>query len=167
MPISELVCATAIAGDASTLTAAKGQQLGRALGTLARRHTARARRGNIVVACEENSSDVSGRDVLRDGIVRGLILSGHDVKELAATTRDLFAFALDHLDAAAAVLVAGGDTLSLTFFLGRSLVSVEDLQALAQLADGEDFAAGEGTLELVDVRTAFRARRNAAIEPRP
>jgi hypothetical protein len=147
---ASLVRGSSFRGD-TTLDAAR---LGRALGTWLRRKTATAR-ARVVVARADDDATLR----VRDGLVQGLLLCGHDVKDVGAVASDVFTFALRHLDAAAGVVVtpAGEGAVSLiVFFQGRPLVG-DGLQALAALADGEDFSAGEGSLDVVDVAAAFRS----------
>lgn len=160
MRFTELLRGATLQGDATTLTAASCLKLGRALGTLTRRRMgappAHARH-RVVVARGDDGRTMA----VRDGIVRGLLLSGHDVKDIGTAPSDLFTFALRHFDAAAGAVVADGDALSIMFFMGGRPLVGEGLQALGALADGDELSAGEGTLELVDVRPFFRARKLA------
>ena len=149
---ASLLRGSTLRGDTSALNAASAARLGRALGTLVRR---RGEGGGVVVARGDDGASLA----VRDGLVRGLVLAGHDVKDVGAVGSDVFTFALRHLKAGAGVVVtgAGEGALSMIVFMsGRPLVG-EGLQSLAQLADGDDFCAGEGSLELVDVMPAFRA----------
>ena len=159
MRFTELLRGATLQGDPTTLTAAACVKLGRGLGTLTRRRMG-ASRARVVVARGDDKNTVA----VRDGIVRGLLLSGHDVKDIGTAPSDVFTFALKHLDAAAGVVIADGDALSIMFFVGGRPLVGEGLQALGHLADGEDFSAGEGSLDLVDVRPAFRARTTEAEE---
>ena len=154
MTLASLLRGSSLRGDAATLDAAASAKLGRALGTLLRRRTSGGRL-RVVVARADDGASLA----VRDGLVRGLVLCGHDVKDIGAVPSDVFTFALRHLHAGGGVVVtpAGEGALSLIVFLaGRPLVG-EGLQALLQIADGADFSAGEGALELVDVMPAFRA----------
>lgn len=153
MRFTELLRGAMLQGDPSTLTAAACVKLGRSLGTLTRRHTGTSS-ARVVVARGDDSNTVA----VRDGMVRGLLLSGHNVKDIGAAPSDQFAFALKHLSAAAGVVIADGDALTLMVFVGGRPLVGEGLRALLELADGEDFSAGEGSLDLVDVGPAFRAR---------
>lgn len=154
---TELLRGATLQGDPATLNAARCIKLGRALGTLTRRRTAGGGRQRVVIARGDDGNTVA----VRDGLVSGLLLCGHDVKDIGVAPSDVFTFALRHLDAAAGAVIADGDALSIMFFMGGRPLVGEGLQQLGALADGEDFSAGEGTLELVDVRRAFRARKLA------
>jgi hypothetical protein len=156
MTLSNLLRGASLRGDPAILDAATSTRVGRALGTLIRRRGGGGPgRATVVVARSQEALTVP----VREGIVRGLVLAGHDVKDIGVVGSEVFTFALRHLQGAAGVIVtSGGDgALSLVVFhLGRPLVG-EGLQALVEIADGEDFAAGEGSLELVDVTAAHRA----------
>lgn len=160
--LTDLLRGASLRGDAETLDVDVSTRLGRALGTLARRRTpapagAAGVRLRVVVARSDNEAAVP----VRDGLVRGLLLAGHEVKDIGAVASDVFTFALRHFGAAAGVVVAvdgGGEgaAMSLVFFLGGRPLVAEGLQALVQIAERGEYSAGEGSLDIVDVRPAFR-----------
>jgi phosphomannomutase/phosphoglucomutase len=154
MSFAQLLRGSSLRGDATSLDARAAARLGRALGTLVRRRTSGGKQ-KVVVARADDGATLP----VRDGLVQGLLLSGHDVKDIGTVGSDVFTFALRHLGAAGGVVVttAGEGALSLIVFLAGRPVVGEGLQALAHIADGDDFAAGEGALELLDVVPAFRA----------
>jgi hypothetical protein len=161
--LQALLRGSSLRGDAAQLTTASSTRLGRAFGTLARRRAgAPAPRLTLVVA----RADGADAARVRDGLVRGLLLCGHDVKDIGVAASDVFTFALRHTSAAGGVVVGQADgALSLVFFLGGRPVVGEGLQALAELAAGEDFSAGEGSLDVLDLTAAFRAAPPADVEP--
>lgn len=154
MTLASLVRGSSLRGDVALLDAQQAARLGRALGTLLRRRTAGGRL-RVVVARADDGPSLT----VRDGLVRGLVLCGHDVKDIGAVASDVFTFAMRHVSAAGGVVVtpAGEGALSLIVFLGGRPLVGDGLQALVQLADGADFSAGEGSLEVIDVMPAFRA----------
>lgn len=154
MPFADLIHGSALQGDAARLDLGAATRLGRAFGTALRRHTGGGSR--VVVVAR---SDDGGELPLRDGLVRGLVLTGHDVRDLGVVDERVFVFSLGHQNAAGGVLVQpGGDRLrTVSFTLGRRPLAGDALAELAGLADGDDFSAGSGTLRLVDAQGAFRA----------
>jgi hypothetical protein len=151
MSFSALVRGSSLRAESSTFDAAR---FGRGFGTWLRRKTS-APRARVVVARADDEATLT----VRDGLVQGLLLCGHDVKDVGAVASDGCTFALRHLAAAAGIVVtpAGEGAVSLiVFFQGRPLVG-DGLQSLAALADGEDFSAGEGSLDIVDIDAAFRS----------
>ncbi len=149
-----LLRGSSLRGDVQHLDAGASARLGRALGTLVRRRTSGGK-SVVVVARGDDGDSLAARD----GLVRGLVLCGHDVKDIGFVGSDVFTFAMRHLKAAAGVVVngAGEGALSLIVFVGGRPLVGEGLQELTGLADGADFSAGEGSLEVLDVGAAFRA----------
>ena len=154
MSFAELIQDAALCGDATRLDVAAATRLGRAFGTALRRRSSGGTQ-TVVLARVGQGNELA----LRDGLVRGLVLAGHHVRDLGQADDALLGFAVAELGAAGAVLASGQDgTLCLRFWLGQRALNGEALAELAALADGEDFAAGEGSLSIVDVRGAFRAQ---------
>ena len=156
MPFADLVRGVCLRVPPGALDRTTAQRFGRALATLlARRGDARA---PVVVA----RGDDEDQRALRDGIVRGLVLSGVDVLDLGIVDSELFAFALraGHRGAACAagvLLGSTGDATSAMTFLGLAPTSSDTLHELAELADAGAFVVGQGTVEFPDLRAAFRA----------
>lgn len=159
MSFSDLIHGAELQGDAAQLDVAVATRLGRAFGTALRRRTGGGSKV-VVIGRAANGEELP----LRDGLVRGLLLSGHDVRDIGVASAELFAFAIAHLGAAggALVLPASAGRRALTFSLGKRPLAGDALVELAALADGEDFSAGEGSLSLVDVAPAARAAAGAA-----
>lgn len=164
-PLTELLRGASLRGGVKALDVVASTRLGRALGTLVRRrgpsaavdeaHPSRAR---VVVARSDDGPALP----VRDGLVRGLVLAGHDVKDIGAVGSDVFTFALRHLDAVAGIVVAVEGTgeaamVSLVFFVGGRPLVGEGLSSLVQIAEAGEYAAGEGRLDILDVRAAFRS----------
>jgi hypothetical protein len=156
MPFVDLVRGVCLRVPPGTLDRTTAQRFGRALGTLlARRGDARA---PVVVA----RGDDDEQRAVRDGIVRGLVLSGVDVLDLGVVDSEYFAFALraGHGGAACAagVLLGGtGDATSVMTFVGLAPLTTDALHELAALADAGAFVVGQGTVGFPDLRAAFRS----------
>lgn len=156
MSFVDLVRGVCLRVPPGTLDRTAAQRFGRALATLlARRGGARS---PVVVA----RGDDDEQRALRDGIVRGLVLSGVDVVDLGVVDSELFAFALRAGDGgapcAAGILLCGtGDATSVMTFVGLATTNDETLRELAAIADAGAFVVGHGTVAFPDLRAAFRA----------
>jgi len=152
--ISRLFGEVDVRGQASDgLDEAFAERLGRGLGTLARQRG--IERTAFVVGREAGERTAS----LRDGLVRGLLQSGHGVIDIGATDARRHEFAMIHLARPAGVLVVGAEDGGAAGFevlmSGGPLVG-ETLRELREVVLQGDFCAGEGALELVDIGDAFR-----------
>ncbi|MBI1946810.1 MAG: hypothetical protein HYS27_14030 [Deltaproteobacteria bacterium] len=158
MSFADLIHGALVQGDAAHLDVAAATRLGRAFGTALRRRTGGGARV-VVVARAGNGDELP----MRDGLARGLVLCGHDVRDLGVADQRQFAAALARLgaDGGALVLPAEGGERAVTFSLGVRPLVGEALAELALLADGEDFAAGAGTLTLLDVHGAHDAAQRS------
>jgi phosphomannomutase len=151
--LAELVRGSSLRGAAPVpLSAALCTRVGRALGTLARQRLGAGRK-RIVVGRSHDGAQLG----VRDGLVRGLVLAGHDVFDVGCVTSEIFTFALKDQNGDAGVLVTSteGAMHNLVFFLGGRPLVGDALHALCAIGDGEDFSAGAGTLAVVDVRAAY------------
>lgn len=158
MSFAELIQDAAMSGDTTGLDVAAATRLGRAFGTALRRRSGGG--ALTVVVARTGQAEELG---LRDGLVRGLVLAGHHVKDLGLADEAELSFALGQLGAAGAVLASAHDgARQLRFWLGQRPMAGEALAEVAALADGEDFSAGEGTLAMVDLSAAFRAQARGA-----
>jgi hypothetical protein len=134
-------------------------RIGRALGTMLRQRNNGAR-ARVVVARSLDGAQLG----IRDGLVRGVVLAGHHVIDIGACAPEIFQFALLHTQADAGVLATSseGAVHSLSFFVGGKPLAGEGLAALCAIGDEGAFYAGEGSLEMIDVRGAYQPR---AAEP--
>lgn len=164
-PLVDLVGSATLRGRFGTeLDGAASERLGRALGTTARR---RGSRGPMLVG----RAGAGARDELRDGLVRGLLLCGHDVKDVGATSPDAFTAGLKQVGAAGGVLVqaeaADAALQVVIFFLDKGPVVGTSLHALAGLADQGDFAAGAGTLDVIALPALLAGHAAKSAPPPP
>jgi hypothetical protein len=156
MRFADLVRGVCLRVPPGTLDRTTAQRFGRALATL---HARRGgQRSPVVIA----RGDDDEQRALRDGIVRGLVLSGVDVFDLGTVDSELFAFALrvGHGGAACAagVLLGGtGEATSIMPFIGYAPTTGETLVELAALADAGAFVVGQGTVVFPELRGAFGA----------
>ncbi len=134
-------------------------RIGRAFGTLARQRLAGGTK-TVVVGRSADGAQLA----LRDGLVRGLIVSGHDVVDVGVCASEVFTFALKHLGSDAGTLVTSseGAVFNLFFFLSGQPVTGEHLQTLCAIGDGDVLCAGVGSLAVVDVRAAYATHVHAA-----
>lgn len=154
MSFADLIQGSTLQAEPARFDLVAATRLGRAFGTALRRRTGGG--AQVVVLARGGS----GAELpLRDGLARGLLLSGHDVRDIGVAGAELFAFAGAHLGAAGAALVMPFESgrCAVTFSLGRRPLAGDALAEIAALADGDDFSAGEGKLTLVDLQAAFRA----------
>lgn len=136
------------------MTEAFAERLGRALGTLARRRG--VGHGGFVVGRDEGDA----RMRLRDGLVRGLVLSGQHVIDVGVVDARRHEFALVHLARPAGVFIAGPDgrdpaSSGFEILLGGGPLVGDALRELRDLTLAGDFAAGAGLLEVVNVEQAY------------
>ncbi|MCC7073634.1 MAG: hypothetical protein IT383_20155 [Deltaproteobacteria bacterium] len=154
MATADLIQGTELKGDAAHLDVATATRLGRAFGTVLRRRGG----GGAKVVVLARGGD--GEELpVRDGLARGLVLTGHEVHDLGVASEAQLAVAVDRLEAAGAAQVppVSEGVRRVRFLLGRRPLGDEVLAELAALADGDDFSAGTGSLVLVDPRQPSRS----------
>ena len=148
-PLSDLVRGATLRGAAPTaLSPAVCTRIGRAFGTWTRRRLGGPR--TIALARSHDGAQL----VVRDGIVRGLVLSGAHVADVGLASAEALERAALALCADAAVLLSSseGAVHSVTFFLGGKAIAPEALAELCALGDAGELSAGEGSLAIVDAR---------------
>lgn len=153
--LSDLVRGTSLRGAApAPLSGALCERAGRALGTLARRRGPGPR--TMIVGRSHDAAQLR----IRDGLVRGLVLSGHRVLDIGSCPLEVFTFMLGSVaaDAGAYVSTSEGAVHSLTFFVGGKALAAEGLAELCALGDDGPHCAGEGSLDVVDPWQTFAAR---------
>ncbi|MDP2343262.1 MAG: hypothetical protein Q8O67_20050 [Deltaproteobacteria bacterium] len=151
MKFSELVRGASLRGAPTVFTPESSLRLGRAVGTLLRRRS--DNRGPVVVARGGEGAELTARD----GLVQGLVLSGFDVVDLGRAESDLFTFALRSEHATGGALVGTtGESVGVMLFAGPRPLVGETLVELARVAEDGGFCAGAGTLQVRDLRGAFR-----------
>ena len=120
--------------------------LGRALVTLARR------RGVAPGLTLIGRDAVAQAQAARDTLVRGLLLSGADVRDLGSLDLETFV-ALEPTPLRVHVASdAGSEGLRIRCWIGADRLDDGALRVLLDLAAGDTFFAGGGTLTLADVR---------------
>jgi phosphomannomutase len=130
--------------------------LGRGLGTYARRRG--LSRTTFVIGRDEGAHV----GPLRDGLVRGLVLSGQDVLDVGVVDARRHEFAMVHRDAGAGIFVSGpevdaaDDSAGFEILLGGGPVVGPHMHELKAVVARGDFTSGEGSLELIDVDDAWR-----------
>lgn len=148
---------------AEGMTEAFAERLGRALGTLSRQKGS----GNAGFVVGRDQGDILAR--LRDGLVRGLVLSGQHVIDVGVVDPRRHEFAMIHLARPAGVFVTGPEghapsSAGFEVLVGGGPLIGEALRELQELTDAGDFSAGAGTLEIASVEPAFlEAERQGAV----
>ena len=135
------------------LSVPRAERLGRALGTFARR------REVGVVPFLVGRRDDEGSAALREGVVRGLVLAGHDVIDLGICHDAAFAFALEHTEASSGVFIehnAEQGTHSFELTLVGVPVVGHALRGLRAVYVEGVFAVGAGTLSALDIEPQWR-----------
>jgi phosphomannomutase len=134
--------------------------IGRAFGTWVRQRLSKGDR-RVAVGRSQDGHQLS----IRDGLVQGLILSGHHVIDVGVGGADQFTFALTAVGADAGVLVTStqGAVHMMSFFLGGEPLSADASTAVCRLADAAELSVGAGSLQVVDVRAAFAAASRGTI----
>lgn len=126
--------------------------LGRAAGTLARRRG--MLRATFALSLEPGRAELLP---LRDGLVRGLLQSGHDVTDLGDCDADSYARALERLAPPAdARLLAVDERCGLSLRLDGRVLSAADLDELCAIAAAGDFSSGCGALRVTMAAEAAR-----------
>ena len=115
------------------------EQLGRAMGTLGLRLGLGQLRFALGYAA---STDMKQRD----GLVRGLVLSGHDVLDVGQTSEPSWAQAATEPETTAGIFLGAiGEVPRFRLMLGGALNADRRTELAAVFAEGR-FAAGEGSL---------------------
>lgn len=138
---------------AEGMTESFAERLGRALGTLARR------KGSADTGFVIARDDGEALAHLRDGLVRGLVLSGQRVTDLGVLDATRYGLARIDLERSAGVFLRAGEDLNssqlaLEIVLGGDPLIGEGLTDLRDIAVAGDFSAGTGTLELLSPEPA-------------
>lgn len=137
--------------DEELLSPAVGQ-LGRAIGTFLQRHGT-GPRVNLGRDCRVSS------DRLHDALLRGLLASGCEVSDLGIVPTPLLYFSAHHLQSDGAVMITGSHNPAeyngFKVMSGSSTIHGQDIQALRQLIETQDFASGQGTVRSFDALTPY------------
>lgn len=162
MSFAELIEGSSFVGAPTRLDVAAATRLGRAFGTALRRRSGGG--AQVVVVARRSHGE---ERALRDGLVRGLLLAGHRVCDVGVVDDGLLAFAVEHLGAAGSAVAsaAASERGAIELTLGRRALQGEALSEVATLADGDDQAAGEGSLSVLDLGDAWRAAQRTGAAP--
>jgi phosphomannomutase/phosphoglucomutase len=138
-----------------TLTVEAVEQVGRALGTLAREQAA----GNAIAVGRDGR--LSGPK-LAGALASGIRASGVDVVDIGMVTTPMAYFAAHHLGTGSAVAVTGShnppDYNGLKMVIGGTTLFAETIQQLRERIEGGRFASGAGALRTADVGPAYLDR---------
>lgn len=151
-----------IVGD--SLSPEVAYEIGRAIGSEA------FERGQQTVAVARDGR-LSGPD-LTDALIRGLVASGRDVKDLGMVPTPVLYFAAHYLDTLSGVMVTGSHNPSeyngFKIVLAGETLSGNAIQDLRRRIQDGDLLSGEGSVEKVDVLPDYLERIKAdVILPRP
>jgi phosphomannomutase/phosphoglucomutase len=128
--------------------------VGRALGTVARE------RGAPAFALGRDGR-LSGPELI-DALAQGLLAAGADVIDIGMAPTPVVYFAAHHLDCGSCVAVTGShnppDYNGLKMVIGGNTLYGDDIQALRQRIEKEDFARGNGKRSVASVTDAYLQR---------
>jgi hypothetical protein len=127
--------------DGAPFSVDDAERLGRALATIALRRG----HGRLVFVLGRAAHAPT---TLRDGLVRGLVLGGQDVRDVGVVPEPVWAERASASGGAGAFVGVAGTSTRLRLLLEGSLVDEARAQLAEVFAVG-DFAAGEGSLEVV------------------
>ncbi|HSH30826.1 MAG TPA: phosphomannomutase/phosphoglucomutase [Thiohalobacter sp.] len=135
-------------------------ELGRAIGSQA--------------LAQGESSIVVGRDgrdsspELAEALIRGLRVTGIDVKDIGQAISPLVYFATHYLDSNSGVVVTGshnpGEYNGLKVVIAGQTLSGEAIQDLRRRVEQQDYASGRGGLEAVDVAGDYLERIRSDVQ---
>ncbi len=129
------------------LTEAAVEEIGRALGTLARRRGART--FGLGRDCRTHSPR------LRDALARGLVSCGVEVWDLGMIPTPLLYFAVFHFDLGGGVMITGShnppEFNGFKMMVGKDTLHSEDIQALRSIIERGDFEGVDAPLEIREV----------------
>jgi phosphomannomutase/phosphoglucomutase len=137
-----------------TLTEDAVEQVGRALGSLAREQG----NGAIVVGRDGRLSGPR----LAGALANGIRAAGIDVVDIGMVTTPMTYFAAYHLGSGSAVAVTGShnppDYNGLKMVIGGTTLFAETIQDLRERIEAGRFASGSGALRTADVRAGYLDR---------
>ncbi len=147
-----------------SLTPEAVYEIGRAIGSEA------FERGQQTVAVARDGR-LSGPE-LTDALIRGLVATGRDVKDLGMVPTPVLYFAAHYLDTLSGVMVTGShnppDYNGFKIVLAGETLSGNAIQDLRRRIQDGDLLSGDGTVEPVDVLPDYLERIKAdVILPRP
>jgi phosphomannomutase/phosphoglucomutase len=137
-----------------TLTASAVELIGRAIGS-----EALQRGRNTVVVGRDGR--LSG-PVLSSALIRGIISTGCDVKDVGCVPTPVLYFATYYLDTQTGVIVTGShnppDYNGLKIVIDGETLSGESIQSLRERIEASNFISGQGKVENVDIVPDYMER---------
>jgi phosphomannomutase/phosphoglucomutase len=137
-----------------TLTATAVELVGRAIGS-----EALQRGRNTVVVGRDGR--LSG-PVLSSALIRGIISTGCDVKDVGCVPTPVLYFATYYLDTQTGVIVTGShnppDYNGLKIVIDGETLSGESIQSLRERIEASNFISGQGVVESVDIVPDYMER---------
>ncbi len=138
-----------------TLTAQDAAALGHAFATLVHRADGK----KVVVGYDGRLHS----PVLADALVNSLVAAGMDVTLIGCGPTPMLYFSVYHLQADGGIMITGShnppEYNGFKMMLGKKPFYGEDIQELGRIAaTGAYVAKGQGTLQTIDVRTAYTDR---------
>jgi phosphomannomutase/phosphoglucomutase len=105
---------------------------------------------------------------LTDALIRGLLATGRDVKDIGAVPTPVLYFAAQYLGGNSGVMVTGSHNPpnynGFKIVLGGETLSNETIDALRQRIESGDMLTGEGSLESVDVLPDYIERVKSDVQ---
>jgi len=143
-----------------TLTAGSVELVGRAIGS-----EALQRGRNTVVVGRDGR--LSG-PVLSSALIRGIISTGCDVKDIGCVPTPVLYFATHYLDTQTGVIVTGShnppDYNGLKMVIDGETLSGESIQSLRERIEDARFISGQGNVESVNIAPDYLGRIRADIK---
>ncbi len=137
-----------------SLTTDTAKQIGRALGS-----EALSRKQSAIVVGRDGR--LSGPDLVK-ALSEGIVSTGCNVIDVGMVPTPALYFATYHLKTNSGVMVTGShnppDYNGFKMVLGGDTLSGDDIQALRQRIEDNDFASGNGEISQQDVRDAYLDR---------
>jgi phosphomannomutase / phosphoglucomutase len=127
-------------------------ELGQALGTFIQRKSG-ARNINLGRDCRLSSSR------LRNALMAGLKASGCDVTDIGTVPTPLLYYSSYHLKAVGGVMITGSHNPAeyngFKVMCGQSTIHGEDIQAVKEIIERQDYLTGEGSETTFDIVTPY------------
>ncbi|HOL49760.1 MAG TPA: phosphomannomutase/phosphoglucomutase [bacterium] len=133
-------------------------KIGRAVGTLLKEK-------HIIVGGDLRPST----QILKPAVIKGLIHSGCDVIDIGIVPTPVFYFAIKQLSADGGVQVTGSHNPppdnGMKIVLGKNPITPEEIKKIQSLVESENFATGNGKIELRNVVNDYKNYIKGLFEP--
>ena len=127
------------------------ENLGRAIGTYLGRRSGR----NVTLGCDTRLSSPR----LTSAMARGLVASGCEVTDIGVVPTPVLYYSVFHLKATGAVMITGShnppEYNGFKIVSGDGTVYGAEIQAIREIIERGDYAAGAGSLKTADVVPAY------------